>query len=114
MKKNEKNRFFNTLIPHLLQKEGNDLLLPMKFYTDFHLVYTSDILKFQSLDSEFKNKLVPFGELEFGDTLCFERETNKIVVYNHENDTIELVANDWNGFMAKLYDDFNSKKRILF
>jgi len=72
------------------------------------------ILKFQGLDSEFKNKLVPFGELEFGDTLCFERESNKIVVYNHENDTIDLVANDWNIFMAKLYDDFNSKKRRIF
>lgn len=27
------------------------------------------ILKFQSFDSELKNKLVPFAELEFGDTL---------------------------------------------
>ncbi len=64
------------------------------------------ILKFQNFDSELKDKLVPFAELEFGDTLCFERETNKIVIYNHETDTIDVVANDWNSFIKELYDDY--------
>lgn len=59
------------------------------------------ILKFQNFDSELKDKLVPFAELEFGDTLCFERETNKIVIYNHETDTIDVVANDWNSFIKR-------------
>lgn len=63
------------------------------------------ILKFQNFDSELKNKLIPFAELEFGDTLCFERESNKIVVYNHEADTIDIIANDWNKFIKELYDD---------
>lgn len=45
------------------------------------------ILKFQSFDSELKNKLVPFAELEFGDTLW-------IVVYNHETDTIDDIVNN--------------------
>lgn len=63
------------------------------------------ILKFQNFDSELKDKLVPFAELEFGDTLCFERETNKIVIYNHETDTIDVVANNWNNFIKELYDD---------
>ena len=62
------------------------------------------ILKFQNFDSEFRTKLVPFGELEFGDTLCFERDTNNIVVYNHEDDTIDLIANDWKVFLGKLYN----------
>lgn len=62
------------------------------------------ILKFQSFDSELKDKLVPFAELEFGDTLCFERETNKIVVYKHETDTIDYIASNWNDFIKELYD----------
>lgn len=68
------------------------------------------ILKFQNFDSELKDKLVPFAELEFGDILCFERETNRIVLYYHETDTSETVANDWNSFIKKLYDDSNSIK----
>lgn len=72
------------------------------------------ILKFQSFDSELKDKLVPFAELEFGDTLCFERESNKIVVYNHELDTIDVVANDWNNFIKELYDDYVYKTKNGF
>ncbi len=60
------------------------------------------ILKFQSFDSELKDKLVPFAELEFGDTLCFERETNRIIIYNHEIDTFDIVADNWNNFILKL------------
>lgn len=72
------------------------------------------ILKFQNLDSELKNKLVPFAELEFGDNLCFERETNKIVIYNHEADTIEIIANNWNAFIKELYDDYVYKTKNGF
>lgn len=60
------------------------------------------ILKFQSFDSKLKDKLVPFAELEFGDILCFERETNRIVIYNHEIDTFDIVADNWNNFIVKL------------
>ena len=72
------------------------------------------ILKFQNFDSELKDKLVPFAELEFGDTLCFERKTNKIVIYNHETDTIDVVANDWNNFIKELYDDYVYKTKNGF
>lgn len=71
------------------------------------------ILKFQNIDSELKDKLVPFAELEFGDTLCFERGTNKIVVYNHETDTFDVVANDWNIFVKKLCKDNDKNKSVL-
>lgn len=63
------------------------------------------ILKFQSFDSELRDRLVPFAELEFGDTLCFERKTNKIVVYNHETDTIDDIANNWDDFIEKLRNE---------
>lgn len=63
------------------------------------------ILKFQSFDSDLKDKIIPFAELEFGDTLCFERETNKIGIYNNETDTFDIIADDWNTFIKELYDD---------
>ncbi len=63
------------------------------------------ILKYQSFDSELKDKIIPFAELEFGDTLCFERKTNKIGIYNHEADTFDIIADDWNTFIKELYDD---------
>ena len=72
------------------------------------------ILKFQNFDSKLKNKLVPFAELEFGDILCFERETNKIVIYNHETDTIDFIANNWNDFIKELYDDYVYKAKNGF
>lgn len=72
------------------------------------------ILKFQNFDSKLKNKLVPFAELEFGDILCFERETNKIVIYNHETDTIDFIANNWNDFIKELYDDYVYKTKNGF
>lgn len=63
------------------------------------------ILKFQNFNSELKDKIIPFDELEFGDTLYFERETNKIGLYNHKADTFDIIANDWNAFIKELYDD---------
>jgi len=66
---------------------------------------TNYILKFQKFDSELESKLVPFALLEFGDILCFERETNKIVYYNHELDSTEIIADNWNNFINELYDN---------
>ncbi len=63
------------------------------------------ILKFQKFDSKLNRELVPFGELEFGDMLCFSRSSNNIVVYDHENDTTVLVASNWNDFFDSLYKD---------
>lgn len=63
------------------------------------------ILKFQNSNSESKDKIIPFAELEFGDTLYFERETNKIGLYNHKADTFDIIATDWNTFINELYDD---------
>lgn len=63
------------------------------------------ILKFQNFNSELKDKIIPFDELEFGDTLYFDRETNKLGLYNHKADTFDIIANDWNAFIKELYDD---------
>lgn len=77
----------------------------VKYLYSFDPSSQTYILNFQSFDSESKDKLVPFAELEYGDTLCFERETNKIVVYNHETAASDVVANDWSDFIDALYDD---------
>lgn len=61
------------------------------------------ILKFQKFDSNFSERLVPVAELEFGDTICFERDTNKIFWYNHELDTATFVADTWECFVNQLY-----------
>lgn len=63
------------------------------------------ILNFQSFDSKFKDKIVPFAELEFGDLLCFEKSNNNIVLYNHELDEIETIAINFNEFLGKLYGE---------
>lgn len=95
----------------VLKLEKNILGLPNGIEKLVRYFYSMDpnsktyILKFQSFDSELKDKLIPFAELEFGDTLCFERETNKIGIYNHEADTFDIIANNWEGFINELYDD---------
>ena len=59
------------------------------------------ILNFQKFDSQYENTLIPFALLEFGDLLCFERETNKIVIYYHESDTYKTLAESW----TELYNE---------
>ena len=43
-----------------------------------------------------------------------ERETNKIVIYNHETDTIDFIADNWNDFIKELYDDNVYKTKNVF
>lgn len=62
------------------------------------------ILKFQCINSDLKDKLIPFAKLKFKDSLCFERETNRIAVYNYESDTFDIIANNWKEFVDELYD----------
>lgn len=66
------------------------------------------IMKFQYLDSQYNEKIVPFAELEFGDLLCFNKEDDTIVYYDHEQDKIATLAKNWTDFRATLYEeDFN-------
>ena len=63
------------------------------------------ILDNQQFDSKFENVLIPFASLEFGDMLCFNRETNKIVIYNHEEDEFDEVARNFNELQDKLFTE---------
>ena len=62
------------------------------------------IMNFQKFDSEYEKILIPFAELEFGDLLCFDRNNNEIIYYNHEQDTIQKVADNWQQFRDMLYE----------
>ena len=63
------------------------------------------ILNNQQFDSRFENVLIPFASLEFGDMLCFNRETNKIVIYNHEEDKFDEVTRNFNELQDKLFTE---------
>lgn len=47
--------------------------------------------------------LVPFGITEFGNYICFNKQNNDIVLYNHENGNIEYIANTFREFLEGLY-----------
>ena len=61
------------------------------------------ILNFQVSDSQNKDRLLAFALLEFGDSLCFDKNDNSIVYYNHELDDFDKVANSWKEFEGMLY-----------
>ena len=63
------------------------------------------ILNNQQFDSKFENILIPFASLEFGDMLCFNRETNKIIIYDHEEDKFDEIAHNFNEFQDKLFTE---------
>lgn len=62
------------------------------------------IIKFQNIDSEYEKQLIPFAALEFGDLLCFDKNNNDIVYYNHEQDSIIKVADNWKQLEGMLYE----------
>ncbi len=53
---------------------------------------------------ELTNKYVPFAIDNFGNIICFEVNTNKVVFINHENMSIEVIADDFEEFINKLYE----------
>ena len=89
-----KNNLFKT-------KNGYEKVL--RYLNSFEADSKTYILEAQQFDSKYKLELVPFGLLEFGDLICFDRRTNDIVIYNHELDEIEIKANSFNEFLKMLY-----------
>ncbi len=89
--------------PNLFKVNGKEKIL--RYINSFDKDNITYIGKAQDFDSEYKNSIVPFALLEFGDTLCFDRNTNKIVMHDHEEDSIHEVASNWNEFYTMLYSD---------
>lgn len=66
------------------------------------------ILNNQEVDSKYKNILVPFALLDSNDLLCFNREKNRIVIYNQKDNILQEVARNFNELLDKLF----TKKEI--
>ena len=53
---------------------------------------------------ELTNKYVPFGIDNFGNLICFDANNDKIVFVNHEDMSVEAVAENFDCFMSRLYE----------
>lgn len=53
---------------------------------------------------ELANKYVPFGIDNFGNLICFDANNDKIVFVNHEDMSVEAIAENFDGFMSGLYE----------
>lgn len=53
---------------------------------------------------ELSNKYVPFGIDNFGNLICFDARNDKIIFINHEDMSIEIIADNFDSFMNNLYE----------
>lgn len=53
---------------------------------------------------ELTNKYIPFGIDNFGNLICFDAKNDKIVFVNHEDMSIETIADSFDNFMSCLYE----------
>lgn len=88
--------------PNMFKINNNEKMISYLFSMDENS--KTYIIKFQSFDSQYEKQLIPFAELEFGDLLCFDRNSNEIIYYNHELDIIEKVADNWHQLEGNLYN----------
>ncbi|MDR1034450.1 MAG: SMI1/KNR4 family protein [Holosporales bacterium] len=52
-------------------------------------------------DSGMSKNLIEFTIDNFGTLLCFERNENKILFYQHENGATEKIAPSFTAFLSK-------------
>lgn len=88
-----KERVFNNLISF---EDGT---------LDGALEYVLSSGKKQWAFSGLKWRYVPFGDDPFGNMLCFDRENDHVVFFDHETRKIEEVADSFTEFIDSLYDD---------
>lgn len=53
---------------------------------------------------ELTDKYIPFGIDNFGNLICFEASNDKIVFVNHEDMSVEIIADNFDAFMSGLYE----------
>ena len=82
----------NNLADTILLFNGNEKVIRKLFSMNKEDKYYY-ILNHQKFDSKLVNKIIPIALLEFGDTICFEKDTNNIVLYDRETDSISFVSN---------------------
>ena len=52
---------------------------------------------------ELTNKFIPFGIDNFGNMICFDANNDRVVFVNHEDMSIETIADSFDSFMSSLY-----------
>ena len=52
---------------------------------------------------ELADKYVPFGIDNYGNTICFDKENDMVIFVNHEDKSIEIIADGFDNFINKLY-----------
>lgn len=53
---------------------------------------------------ELTNKYIPFGIDNFGNLICFNANNDKIVFVNHEDMSVENIADNFDEFLNMLYE----------
>lgn len=54
---------------------------------------------------ELSDKYVAFAIDNFGNLICFDISSEKVIFLNHENNNVEQIANNFVEFMAGLYEE---------
>ena len=69
---------------------------------------TSDeenIIKLNTYLSDATKDIIAFAIDSFGNYICFEKSTSKIVFFNSETEIIEFIANDFDSFLKNITDE---------
>lgn len=53
---------------------------------------------------ELNDRYVPFGIDNFGNLICFDANNDKVIFLDHEDMTIEVIANNFCEFINNLYE----------
>ena len=53
---------------------------------------------------DFAKNLIAFADDNFGNLICFDANNNNVVFWNHEIDTTEFIAKDFDTFLGCLYE----------
>lgn len=101
---NDYKDYILKLLPLHLKRvfKDGDIERVFRYLNSFDSSDRTYILKAQQFDSEYKKSLIPIGLFEFGDLLCYERDTNKVAIYDHEQDKYEIIADSFNEFKNKI------------
>lgn len=58
---------------------------------------------FEWCKEDLGDKFVPFAIDNFGNLICFDKSNDNVVFLDHEVASCELVADNFDNFLAKLY-----------
>jgi hypothetical protein len=75
-----------------------------KSLLSFNASDTSNVRAFNdSAGDDIGEKYIAFATDDFGNLICFERASGRVVFWNHETGVVEPVADGFDMFINKLY-----------